>query len=277
MLTEPTVLFDLDEATYHADGLCPEPSLSSTMAKTILKPGGPALLRAKRDTPPEKRRVFDFGSAAHAKVLGRGQDVQIVPGNRATKKVREAVSEAEAAGFLVLKPEEGEQLDGMTEALLSHPLASELLTTGAGSPEVSMFGVDELTGRWLRGRLDFLHSRQLIVDYKTTAAADPENFANSSWRFGYHVQAAHYIELAKQLDLVDDDCGYLLIAQEKQAPYLVSVHEFDPALLDHGANQVRAAIDLWDRCLTLDDWPGLTPTIHTLTAPRWAHIEGDNQ
>lgn len=279
-ITEPTVLYDLDEAAYHADQLCPEPSLSSTMAKTILEPGGPARLRSALDSPRESNPNFDFGSAAHEKILGRGQPVVAIDGNRNTKAVKEEVAAAEADGFLVLKSHEVAAVDAMAEAILQHPIAADLLTAGKGNPEVSMFGIDEETGRWMRGRLDFLHSRKLIVDYKTTASANPRDFERSSWNFGYHVQAAHYqYNLARQLDLVDDDCAYVLIAQEKKAPFLPVVYQLDPGLLDYGRERAREAIDLWDRCLTLDEWPGIEPIIHTLSIPRWAvsDTEKENQ
>ena len=87
-ITEPTVLFDLDDATYHADRLCPERTLSSTMAKAILQPAGPARLRELLDNPPPRKKVFDFGSAAHEKVLGRGQPVVGIDGNRNATAVK---------------------------------------------------------------------------------------------------------------------------------------------------------------------------------------------
>lgn len=275
-ITAPTAIFDLPEDAYHADGLCPEPSLSSSMAKLILQPAGPARLREQLDNPPPRKRVFDFGSAAHGKILGRGQPIVGIDGNRNATAVRAEIAAAEAEGFLVLKPAEVDIIDAMAEAILNHQLAADLLTAGKGKPEVSLFGVDDQTGRWLRGRLDFLHSDGLVVDYKTAQSADPHSFARSAWTYGYHIQAAHYIQLAVQLDLVANDVDYWLIAQEKTPPYLPAVRRLDTELLAEGARQVRRAIDLWDQCQTLDEWPGFPNTPETVTAPRWATLGGDN-
>jgi hypothetical protein len=140
-----------------------------------------------------------------------------------------------------------------------------------------MFGIDPETGRWLRGRLDFLHSRRLIVDYKTTAKTSLDGFSRQAYDLGYYLQAAHYHQLAIALDLVDEDSEYLLIAQEKTAPYLVGVHRLDGDLAEQGAREIRRAIDLWDRCMTLDDWPGYPAEVHTITAPRWASTEGEDE
>lgn len=277
-LTEPAALYDLDEDAYHADGLCPEPSLSSTMAKTILQPAGPARLREVMLNGQARKKEWDFGTAAHEKILNRGQPVIAIDGNRNANAVKAAIAEAEAEGYLVLKSAEVAAVDQMAEAILANPLAAELLTDAAGRPEVSMFGTDEATGRWLRGRLDFLHSRQLVVDFKTAVSVNPDDFTRSAWSFGYYTQAAHYLRLALSLDLVDDHADYLLIAQEKKAPYLVHVYRLDAELLAAGHEQIRRAIDLWDRCMALDDWPGFPPTITTLSAPKWADLtEGDTE
>ena len=271
-ITEPVALYDLDEVEYHADRLLPERSLSSTMAKTIISPGGPARLREIMLNGQPRKPEWDFGSAAHQRILGRGQPVIAIEGDRRKKDVRDAITKAETAGSLVVKPEELESIERMAAAILDHPLAAELLTAGQGKPEVSMFGLDQATGRWLRGRLDFLHSRQLIVDYKTTASANPGDFERSAWNFGYHIQAAHYLNLAYALDLVDPGAEYLLVAQEKRPPYLPHVYRISDELLDHGHRDVARAVALWDRCMSLDDWPGLPHEPTTLTPPRWATL-----
>ena len=246
------------------------------MAKTILQPAGPARLREVMLNGQARKKEWDFGTAAHEKILNRGPKIVINDDHRNSNAYKDAKKKADAAGELVLKTEEAASVDAMAEAILANPLAGELLTAAAGQPEVSMFGTDEATGRWLRGRLDFLHSRELIVDYKTTASLD--TFARDSWNFGYHIQAEHYRSLAMQLGLIDEDANYVLIAQEKKAPYLTATFSFDPALRQTAAEQIRRAIDLWDRCMALDDWPGFPPTITTLTAPKWADLtEGDTE
>lgn len=277
MITEPCFVLDMDEATYHADP-CPDASLSSTMAKTLLTPGGPARVRHQLDHPREATNpIFNFGHAAHEKALGRGAPIKVIDGNRNTKDVKAAISEAEAAGFTVLKPEDAERVEAMADAILANALVADLLTTAHGQPEVSMFGIDPDTGRWLRGRLDFLASRSLVVDYKTAGiSVDTASWTRQSWTYGYHIQAAHYLSLAVGLDLVDPDAEFWFIAQEKTAPHLCGVFRLDPDLLAEGHAQVRRAIDLWDRCLTTNEWPGLPTQVQTIRRPRWATTEEED-
>ena len=277
-ITTPQVVEGMDEAEYHADP-CVEPSLSSTMARTILQPGGPARLREVMKHGQQRKRVFDFGSAAHERILGRGQPVIAIDGNRNSKVVKEQIAEAEGAGFLVLKTPDAEQIDAMVEAVLAQPTAAELLTAGSGKPEVSMFDIDDRTGCWLRGRIDFLHSQQVIVDYKTAGqSVDAERWSRHAWTYGYHTQAAHYLRLAVRLGLCDPDAAWLWVAQETTPPYLVAVHQASTELLDAGSTLLDRAITLWDRCLTLDDWPGLPTTITPIGLPRWADLtEGEDE
>ena len=271
-ITTPQVIEGLDEIAYHADP-CIEPSLSSSMAKTILRPGGPARLKQILDYGEQRKKVFDFGSAAHERILGRGQPVKAIDGNRNAKAVKDEIAEAEAEGFLVLKSDEVARIDAMVEAILAHPVAAELLTAGAGKPELSMFDINPETGRWLRGRIDFLHSPQVVVDYKTASQpVDAERWSRHAWDYGYHTQAAPYLRLAVQLGLCDPDAAWLWIAQETTPPYLVAVHQASTELLDAGNTLLGRAITLWDRCLTLDDWPGLPTTITPIGLPHWADL-----
>lgn len=282
-ITEPTFVPDMPDSIYHADP-CPEPSLSSTMAKLLLQAGGPARLRHRLDAGAETKRAFDYGSAAHAKALGRGAGVALYPaeyltagGNITTAravqddlKAWEAIQRA--AGLTPLTPKDAAQIDAMVEQLLAHQLAAEILTDGHGTPELSLFGVDDATGRWLRGRLD-LHLGDLVaVDYKTTRITlSQEAWERESWRYGYHVQAAHYRALGITLGLLDTDAEMWFVVQESAAPYMVGVYRMDPALIDAGSHLVRRAITLWDRCLTTGEWPGLPSTVQTIGAPRWAN------
>ncbi|AOT24329.1 RecE [Propionibacterium phage B3] len=270
-ITKPCAVPDMPEATYHSDP-CAEPSLSSTMAKTIVSgEAGPARLREVMEHGGEHRAVFDFGSAAHEKVLGRGAGVEVLDfpawTTKASREARQAVWDAGGTPVLA---KDAAQVDAMAEAILSNPVAGELFTRGAGSPELSMFTIDEVTGRWQRGRLDFLADRHTIVDFKTTGqSAERSQWIKHSWDFGYHLQAADYLDMAISLDLVDEDAVFLHVVQEVKPPYLLGIYQVGVDQLAEGRRQMRRALDLWDRCLTLDEWPGLPQEIQLSSLPAW--------
>lgn len=282
-ITEPCWVADMPEVEYHADP-CPHRSLSSTMARTLLMPGGPARLHAGLTFSPQTKRAFDVGHAAHEKILGRGQGAVSIPeehltpsGNVSTKKDTVAwLEEQRAAGMVPLTAADVVMVDDMAEALLAHPIAAELLTRGRGQPELSLFDTDKRTGRWMRGRIDFLADRLSVCDYKTTGkTVDEDSWGRVSWNLGYHIQAAQYVRLAVALGVIEPDADFYAIAQEKTPPYLVSVNRFDDELLAAGHAAVAKAVTIWDRCLALGDWPGLPHTIQTISAPRWAQIDDD--
>lgn len=272
IVDEPCAIPDLDEGIYHEDSLCPEPSLSSTMAKTIVRPGGPARVREAMLHREPPKDAFDFGSAAHEKILGRGAGVEIIDApDWRSKAAREARDAARSDGKTPLLAKDAVQVDAMADAILNNDRAGELFTRGAGNPELSMFAPDPCTGRWQRGRLDFLASRTEIVDFKTSGVpVDADSWTKHSWDYGYHIQAACYLDLAVRLDLVDPDAKFIFIAQEKTAPYLVASYTLSDEALEAGAAQVRKALSIWDRCLTLGDWPGLPISTQTISLPRWA-------
>jgi hypothetical protein len=67
-----TGVFDLDDEAYFTSPLA-RASLSSTGARELLKPGGPARFRHHMDAGTlEVRREFDVGHAVHTLVLGAG-------------------------------------------------------------------------------------------------------------------------------------------------------------------------------------------------------------
>ena len=76
-ITDPG-LYDMPEADYHADP-CPEPSLSSTLARLMVnrspRHAWTASPRLNPDHEPVNKETFDVGRAAHAVLLGRGAPI----------------------------------------------------------------------------------------------------------------------------------------------------------------------------------------------------------
>lgn len=264
------VVTDLPEQDYHS-----HPALSHSGSKKLLPPYCPALFRWEQENPPEPKAVFDFGTAAHKLVLGVGCElVEVEANDWRTNAAKEARDEARARGAVPLLSDDMRVVEAMALALRRHPIASALLQDDAGTPEASLFWRDDETGVALRGRLDYLpnsgtRSRLLIADYKTCASAHPSKFAKSAADYGYHSQAAWYLDGAQALGL-GDDAAFLFIAQEKTPPYLVSVIELDAEALTLGRSRNRDAIDLYAACVAADTWPGYADDVVLVSLPRWA-------
>lgn len=281
-ITKPGI-YDLDVDEYHADTAAPGGSLSSTWARKLMEPAGPARFIHERRNPQPHKKVFDYGHAAHGLVLGSGAPLVEIPakvlaknGAISTDEAKAFVDDVRATGGIPLKAHELTEIRAMADALQSNPDAVAALNPD-GMHETSAFRTDDTTGMWLRGRFDSITPGSHVADYKTTVDADPGKFARrTAHELGYHQQAAWYLDLAAVLGLVDPDAPFRFVLQEKTAPYLASVVELDPEYLFIGRNRNRAAIDLYARCKSTDTWPGFTGTA-TVGPPKWLGDAEDQQ
>jgi hypothetical protein len=260
-MRDPGFYSDVPEADYHAD----RDSLSVSGAKTLLK--APALFRWQQDNPVHKD-VFDIGSAAHAMVLGVGAPIRILDFDSWRSKAAQEMRDlAREEGHVPLLIADARRVNAMAKLLQEHPLAMRLLDGDDGEAEVSAYCPDETTGVMRRARFDWL-ADGYVVDYKTTTDADPSAFASSAARFDYAMQAAWYLDIAR--DLGRDVDGFAFIVQAKEPPYAVSVCELDWASEELGRRRNRSALDLYAACVAADDWPAYGDGLHTISLPKWA-------
>ncbi len=253
---------DMPEDEYHAH----EGSLSVTGAKTLLK--APALFKWQQDHPVHSD-VFDVGSAAHKLVLGVGAELSVYDGDSwRSKAAQEFRDTTRAAGKVPLLKADHDRVQAMADKLSEHTLAMSLLSDG--QPEVSSFCVDDETGVLRRARFDYLRD-DLIVDYKTAASSDPQEFRNSAARYGYFQQHAWYLDLAH--DLGHSARGFLFIVQMKEPPYLVSVVELTARAVDRGRELNHRALERFRDCTAADLWPGYGDDITPIDLPAWAYYD----
>jgi PDDEXK-like domain of unknown function (DUF3799) len=268
----PGVYTGLPEAQYHA-----HPALSASTAKDLLRPSCPALFRHKRDNPPEAKRQFDYGSAAHKALLGVGPRVELFDApDWKTKKAQDWAKACRAEGVLPILTCEQERIDAMVAALRAHPFAWSLFVDGQGDPEVSAFWHDPTFGVDRRCRFDWLpHTdggRLVIPDYKTTISASPATIGSTIAKYRYHMSAAWYVDMAHGLGLAED-IAFVLVFQEKTAPYLVTVAEIDADGMRMGRGLADAALQTFAQCTATDTWPGYTDDVALVSLPTWAHYE----
>jgi hypothetical protein len=260
---------DVPETDYHAD----RDSLSVTGAKLLLK--APALFRHRQDNPEEHKDHFDVGHAAHELVLGIGAGIAIIPATSRAKADQEAHKAAKEAAYAEGKtPVTQEQYDAvqaMADKISEHETAMRLLSEGR--PEVSAYALDEPTGVMRRCRFDWLGTG-ILTDLKTTRSAEPWSFAGDVAKYGYHQQAAWYLDLARDLGHPAEAFAFIVV--EKEAPHLVEVYDLDAAALDRGRELNRRALERFRDCRESGIWPGYTARpFTTLSLPRWAHYDNE--
>jgi hypothetical protein len=284
-ITEPG-RYELTDEQYHRDPV-KGGSLSSTGARTLLPPSCPARFRWQRDHGRPDTGAFDLGRAAHRDVLGAGGDTIVITGTGKdpnawrTADDLAAVKAARAAGQTPIRPRDLVVVKAMAQALREHPVAGPLLAR-PGLAEQSFIARDPESGVMCRARVDWMpavadDARVIVVDYKTTTSAQPAAFARSMADFGYHQQGPFYTDVITWLG---DDHGteplFVLVAQEKEPPYLVTVATPTSRAIEWGRVLNRKARDVYRECVEANHWPGYSAAIEQLDLPGWldAHQVG---
>ncbi len=278
-ITKPSHHALMPEAVYHDDPV-PGGSLSSTGARKLLPPGCPAKYRWWADNREPFKAVFEEGKAAHRKVLGVGSELVLVDRPRwDTNEVKAQLAEIRAAGNVPLKKPAMDMVDAMAAALREDPIAGVLLDPDQGATELSLFWRDRSV--WGRSRLDRLtklrSGRPAIVEYKSAASAAPADVERSMARFGYHVQGGFQRAGAVALGLAPEDVAFLIVAQEKEPPYLCTVIEPDFTAMRMAAIRVREAFDIYAECMESGRWKGYADDVVLAELPPWETRELNGQ
>ncbi len=258
-IVEPGI-YAIPESYYHADP-CPQPSLSSSIAK-LLCLASPAHARFAHprlnpQTVEEEAEKLDIGSAAHALLLEGNAGVEIVDAaDWRTKAAREARDAAYAAGKTPLLARVWADVQAMVDAIREqldrHKDGGAAMFTD-GKPEQTLVWMDD--GVWCRARLDWLRPGA-IDDLKTTAgSANPDTWTRSMFGAGFDIQAAFYLRGLKALTAVDDAIFRFCVV-ENYPPYALSVVSLGPDAMMLAEKRVIYALEQWRAGLKAGDWVG---------------------
>jgi hypothetical protein len=228
--------------------------------------------------PQEPTPALVFGGACHKFVLEPatfGDEYAVLPQiDRRTKdgKALYMVFVESADGKQVVTSDEMGQIVEMQAALMQNPIVRVLLN---GAHEIPMFWTDDRTGEPCKGRLDArIADPAVLVDYKTTDDASTESFMRSAVKYGYDVQAAHYLRGAKST--FGTEHSFVFIAQEKKPPYAVNIMQASEAFIERGTRVLMELMDIYHGCKESGNWygyEGAENIVNDLTIPAWAGIE----
>jgi hypothetical protein len=275
------VIRSMPAEQYHADP-CAQPSLSCSVAQILLTQSPRHAWLAHPKLNPEYREEedsrFDLGAAAHAMLL-EGDNSRIVwvdADDWRTRAAREHRDAAREAGALPLLTKYEPVLSAMVREAQAYVASSELgdiLTTGAAERVILW----EESGTHCRARLDLLSSDQhIILDYKTSASARPEDFIRQIGRMQYDLQCEWYCRAVKAA--AGSDPVFVFLVQEIELPFSCSLVGLSNAYKEIGKGKTERAIRLWSHCLETGSWPAYTNRICYAEPPAWElqQIEGDN-
>lgn len=252
-------------------------TLSSTGARELLKPGGPARFRHKADTNTvEVKRAYDLGHGFHTLTLGAGPKVVEFAGTGANPEAwqkvddKNAVAKLRAEGKVPLRPSDFKAAHAMAKAVREHPIARLLLL--AGQPEKTLIWRDPATGVMCRAKADWLRSDG-IVDLKSAESAAEEALSKAAHNHGYAVQAPFYLRGFRER-FPGITPYFTFITVEKEPPYLVHVNQLTERAMAHGDRQVSQALEIYRDCTASGRWPGYPiDQITDIDLPAWVRTE----
>lgn len=279
------VWFESTDGEYHSDSH----AVSSTTLK--LMDQSPAHFRAeqeRRNDPKYGRKAaFFFGTAVHSAVLEPHlfkSQYKVFPGplSRNTRATKAFTEFAEAN--LHVRPILPTEIEPIRRAAIS-ALSTEVIRNEStsfqlkdlvqvGAAERVFYWVDKQTGLTCKARLDLV-VENIIIDLKTTMDARKERFRHEAGKFGYHIQAAFYMEALSHFLEAGRQPIMLFVVVEKQAPFGTKVYQAhrDTFWLP-GQKRVRSLLAQYKQCVTTRVWPSYSQQAEILTLPASKLYEG---
>jgi hypothetical protein len=277
ILDTPGIYDGISAPDYHADP-CPEPSLSSSIAK-LLCLSSPAHARQDHprlnpDAAHEEAERFDIGSAAHALLLEGDSGVVIVDApDWRTKAAREARDAAYAAGKTPLLARAWADVEAMAIAarrqLDAHTDGGAGMFTAGKAEQTLIWREDRV---WCRARFDWLRQPfdgdWAIDDYKSTSgSANPDSWTRAMFGMGFDLQAAWYRRGLQVL--TGADAIFRFAVQETYPPYALSVIALGPDAMTIAEKKRLYALERWDECQRENAWPGYPTRTCWAELPPW--------
>jgi hypothetical protein len=259
---------------------------SQSQLKKLLPPGTPAHLKVYRETPPKKTPALLEGDAYHCAILephafearfvtlGQCEAIKKGDKSRCTNNANglyqlpgsddmQAFCGTHRMGNpvtsrVVLTPEIFDNCRRVRDKVWQHTAARALLETvrfDEGDTELSIVWVDRQTGLKCKARIDAVsYPFEGMIDLKSAACAEREQFRYAIKRFGYHIQGSFYGDGARRV-LNAGLRYYYFLAFEKVAPWGVSVFRLGDASLAQGRTELEPLLATYKECTENDHWP----------------------
>lgn len=231
-LLTPGIHFDVPFQDYLAD-----PGINQSELKKFGRAKSPAHYLWDKDHPDDKEPVhFKIGRFVESIFFRRGTPIEH------GLTVQE---ETHATGCIL-------SLLGHTDAVrLRDACNLQVAVIGQGPPR-------------RKGMIDMLPDParcdplllDYVIDLKTGADAGPEGFRNACYKFGYHVQAAYYMDL---LEMAGRKVStFVFIVVETRPTYAVAIH-YMPRVsveVETGRSTYTRWLKDYSACLEKEQWPG---------------------
>jgi hypothetical protein len=234
--------------------------------------------------PPPATPAMELGNALHTAILEPDRFskryVRGAAGNLTRKGPREENNQIKAdnPSKQLIRDADWPKIVSMRDAVWRHPRAREVLS-GDGLNECAYLWADPATGLACKAKVDRIGmSREgwpCVVDYKTFGERGGKltTHAIESVIYDrlYHIQAAHYLNGLNAIQPFQR--RYILMMQEKAAPFAVRMVEIDFAAMELGKRQVARWLKQLKRCQDTGRWPGWSEDFDPMGVPEYAYSQ----
>ena len=276
----PGIHYGISPAVYHADP-CETPSLSSSLVRKLLRESPAHAFasspRLDPDCVPEFKDLFDVGTAAHTAVLSAGESIRVIPHDDwRTKDARQQRDDARAEGYTPLLEKEAAEVLAMAAKVKTALKRIGLPEVFSDPSRAEVVAIAEVEGVQCRAMADYVGADGFLYDLKTTTSAHYDAVTRTVESFGYHIQAAHYLDTFRAAGMALKGMRFVFV--EKTRPHCVSVIALDEDFMDIGRSQTAHARDVWKECIRTGEWPDYAhPGIVEISPPVWMSQEVEDR
>jgi hypothetical protein len=247
------IIQNLPDADYRSAA-----GLSNSMLKEFMR--SPAHYRAALQQTKEATKALNFGTAFHQHILTPELNLVVVKpdvdGRTAEGKRINAEFAEKSVGKTIIKQEEWEALNAMSQCVNENEIARKLLEIT--NKEVSVFNT--IRGIECKGRMDMLKDdNKIIADLKTCESADPERIKWTIKDYLYDVQNVHYSFLIE-----NPNAEFYFVFVEKTPPYPVTIVSISPETLARSCERYYAALDRFKTCVETETYPSYCEGIQVI-------------
>ena len=232
----------------------------------------PAHYKYFLENQKEDTAAYRFGRAVHAAILTPAaykRNFVVIPEGidrrtKAGKEEYQAFIDA-SAGKEILTAEDALTIKAIASAFKKNREAAALLK--GTRRERPIFWTDD-NGIKCKCRVDAIKDG-IMIDLKTAADASTEIFSREALRYGYDVQAAHYIDGYQHTKSAIRPEWYFIVI-EKSEPYAVNILRADIGFIDHGIVIRQQLMEELIICQEQNNFPGYGT--NDLYLPGWAEV-----
>lgn len=189
-------------------------------------------------------KALSFGRALHCFVLQPDEfkkKFAVAPEvDKRTKegKLKFELFEKDSIGLEVITAQEFETIKQIKNALYQNTESKKILNRITQTEQIITW-IDEENNIEIKGIIDGIGDN-FIFDLKTTENASPNAFKRSFFDYGYHRQAAIYLDGSKANGIKADK--FWVVAVEKKAPFGIACFEVSNEVIEYGRSEYKQLI-----------------------------------